>query len=615
MKNLSIVVCIACLLVCPMAANGQGEHVGALQYKPFTSAGVNHQPRASAKGTALGLPYFEDFTQEGFSPDTNRWMDAQVYINNSMGVNPVSRGVATFDALAADGLPYEKLNKTISRYADSLTSRTIDLSGYSAADSVYFSFFYQPQGNGFDPQPQDSLMLYFHRASTSSPWTRVWRVPGGALQPFQQVMIPITDANFFNSEFQFRFVNKASVNNADDNWNIDYIRIGANRNINDTGITDVAYVAQTSFMLNDYTYMPHHQFNANPAGERAAEFYNTIRNNTGTPQNVAYGYEAKELFTNTPLGVASNSSVIPANTEATVALPLYTNTLSVQLPNALVRYENKFYLSSGVGGSVENDTIVCMQEFSNYLAYDDGSPEKSYYLDLFATLPGKLAIEYELNVPDSITGIAIYFGRQVPLAYQKYFSAVVYSSIGVGTANEQVLYQQDLLIPDYLPGNQFWKYKFDKKVGIPAGKFYIGTTQPALGSSDSLYFGLDVQRTATNHLFYNVLNEWKASGIQGAVMIRPLFGQFFPSDIPDARHMRPMEWSVFPSPAAETITISTGQPELFVYEITDLQGKLIKRGMAGSKAEVPVGELSPGMYMVNMVTENSRTTPKKFVKM
>jgi hypothetical protein len=37
----------------------------------------------------------------------------------------------------------------------------INLSADSVGDSVYLSFFYQPQGNGFYPSNGDSLMLFF----------------------------------------------------------------------------------------------------------------------------------------------------------------------------------------------------------------------------------------------------------------------------------------------------------------------------------------------------------------------------------------------------------------------------------------------------------------------
>lgn len=597
------------------------EGVAPLGYRSEGKSQEAYHPSSkgsAAKTTAITLPYFEDFTQSDFFPDTNRWADRQVYINNNMGVNPISRGVATFDALNENGLPYETQNKGLLRYADSLTSKAIDLSSYTAGDSLYFSFFYQPEGNGFDPQVQDSLMLYFRRANTSSPWMRVWRVAGSSLQSFQQVMIPITDAGFFNTDFQFRFVNKASINTTDDNWNVDYIRLGANRNINDTALEDVAFTVQPSFILNDYTYMPYHQFMADANKERAAEHTATIRNNSGNTVNINYGYNAVEDYTNAFLDNGSGSISIAPDAEAGVNFPVYTATIPApSVNNQPVTFENKYYLqSTSQTGYVDNDTIIRRQDFYNFLAYDDGTPEKSYYLKMFTTLPAKIAIQHRLNVPDTLKGIGIYFGRQVPLAYQKYFSVAVYRDIAFNGGTDQLLYQEDFLIPNYLAANNFWYYKFEKPLVLPAGTFYIGTIQPALGSSDSLYFGLDVDRTSDNHAFFSVENTWKASQIQGAIMMRPMFGQFFPSIISAPVNQQTIAWDIVPNPATDRIRFNYDNNSVkAVYTIADMQGRVVKTGEIEGEGYVAIGEFIPGIYIAHLTIDGQKSTPKKIIKL
>src|SRR5690606_18109851 len=113
---------------------------------------------------------------------------------------------------------------------------------YSPADSIYLSFFYQPQGRGFAPETQDSLMLYLK--DTADAWIKVWAKEGTSIDSFRQVMIPITDPAFFHGAFQFRFVNIASINLIDDIWNLDYIRLAANRNMYDTAVNDVSTLNQ-----------------------------------------------------------------------------------------------------------------------------------------------------------------------------------------------------------------------------------------------------------------------------------------------------------------------------------------------------------------------------------
>ena len=88
------------------------EYAGALRWNQFQAPRGNNSILKSAKKTTttLTLPFFEDFTGYSASPDSFKWQDAEVYINNTMGVMPVSRGVATFDDLNARGIPYDSFS-------------------------------------------------------------------------------------------------------------------------------------------------------------------------------------------------------------------------------------------------------------------------------------------------------------------------------------------------------------------------------------------------------------------------------------------------------------------------------------------------------------------------
>ena len=82
---------------------------------------INIDKAAYSKITALSLPFFEDFTNYETYPNPLKWKDALVYINNTFPINPISRGVATFDGLNAYGVPYDSVNK----YASPPTSNTL----------------------------------------------------------------------------------------------------------------------------------------------------------------------------------------------------------------------------------------------------------------------------------------------------------------------------------------------------------------------------------------------------------------------------------------------------------------------------------------------------------
>lgn len=120
------------------------------------------------KPTPVKLPFFDNFKQRSIFPDTSRWMDNYVFINNDYPLFPPTWNVATFDAIDAKGKIYPDAN-FLQFVADYLTSKPIRLdsvfspqpAALSPADSVYLSFYYQPQGRANDPQVQDSLVLEF----------------------------------------------------------------------------------------------------------------------------------------------------------------------------------------------------------------------------------------------------------------------------------------------------------------------------------------------------------------------------------------------------------------------------------------------------------------------
>jgi Secretion system C-terminal sorting domain len=595
------------------------EFEGPITFNPFLSN--NHHaplPRAKKTATALTLPFFEDFTAYTPYPDSNKWTDFEVFINNTMGANVISRGVATFDALNSHGIPYDSFSNARFGYADSLTSRPIDISAYSAADSVYLSFFYQPQGNSFYPLPKDSLMLFFK--NRYGDFVKVWSVPGSTLQPFQQVMIPITDTLYFHSSFQFRFINIAALYWADAIWNVDYIRLDKNRSMTDTAVTDVAFTSNPSFLLNDLTFMPYSQFMANHTGESVGFISDSIRNTTSGTQVVDYGVEVRNVQSGAILSaIGTNTVTLPGFQADVVAEPFTVGTFPTYPADASVVFETKYYLTTATpAGPTVNDTIIKDQVFDNYLAYDDGTAEKSYYLNLLPSLPGKIAIEYHLNKPDSLRGMAIYFGRQIPFANYKSFAIYVYSSItGVNGATHDIILDSTYLVdPAYADSvNKFWIYTFRHPVLVPAGTFYAGTQQPAGGSSDSLYFGLDVNRIGPNHAWYNVTGNWVPSSISGAIMMRPIFGKAISgSSVKDVTEKKD-EWQAMPNPVTDVLKFEFTGSEVTTYRLTDIQGHTLMNGNIHNGSVINIRHLAPGMYFVNITRDGIPESPKKIIKL
>lgn len=609
----------AALLICALANDIAAQELLA----PLTSNPVlaGHKKAVSGqyKSTAVTLPIFEDFTGYSPYPDSNIWADRQVYVNNTMARRPISRGVATFDAINEVGYPYDTINKFSLLRADSLTLKPLDLSALTAADSVYLSFFYQPQGRGFEPETADSLMLFFKKSNGT--WVKVWSKEGNYAYHFTQAMVAVTDPDYFYPSFQFRFVNKASIGVTDDVWNLDYIRMNSGRAFNDTAVNDVAFTADPSFMLNDYTYMPYRQFLANAGGERSNNIIDSIRNMYNFQNNVNVYFEAKELTTGTPLTTSGpvNAGIAPYQIQGT-SVPTYTNTIPpTGNPFEYITFENKFYIESVSPTDPKgNDTVRKYQTFDNYLAYDDGTAEMAYYLNLAPNLPGKIALDFHLNEPDVLQGISIYFARQVPLGTNKPFSIAVYRKLqGVdGAIADELLLQQDYQTPFYLPVDNYYNYRIDNPLNLPAGQFYIGIIQPAFSGSDSLYIGLDRNRVQGNHAYYNVQEQWLESQVGGALMMRPLLGQIvWDTGIePALAGSRQVNFDIYPNPAADKIVCNYQGTGDIAYTITDIQGRALQKEMLKADKSIDISGLIPGMYLLRIQADGVASTPQKFIK-
>jgi len=200
------------------------------------------------------LPFFDDFAYPGPFPDEELWMENLVFINNTLGFNPISVGVATFDALDNTGSPYGGGFGS----SDTLTSIPLDLSG---DNPKFLSYYVQPKGLGDAPGIIDRLILEFK--NIDGDWEEVNShevgfedpiFPLDSFPPFEFVQpIVIEDPVFLYEDFQFRFRNLSSRSGGDI-WHIDYVRL------EDTEITqnneDLAFTTLPSNILRDYSSVP-----------------------------------------------------------------------------------------------------------------------------------------------------------------------------------------------------------------------------------------------------------------------------------------------------------------------------------------------------------------------
>ncbi len=114
------------------------------------------------------LPFFEDFSTSRVYPDSTKWSDRGAFVNDGFPLLPPSRNAATLDVLDEIGAVYDFAisNPFIAEHLTSVRIRLDSVFGpepcaITPADSVYLSFYYQPQGLGNAPEAGDSLVLEF----------------------------------------------------------------------------------------------------------------------------------------------------------------------------------------------------------------------------------------------------------------------------------------------------------------------------------------------------------------------------------------------------------------------------------------------------------------------
>ena len=89
-------------------------------------------------------------------------------------------------------------------------------------DSAYFLFYYQPQGLGDAPEVNDSLILDL---KTIIIFGKRFGVSKGSSNLDFKKKVIIINSNDAHDNFQFRFINKATLSGNFDHWNLDYVKI------------------------------------------------------------------------------------------------------------------------------------------------------------------------------------------------------------------------------------------------------------------------------------------------------------------------------------------------------------------------------------------------------
>lgn len=584
----------------------------------------NVKPFKSFKAAdTLELPFFDDFSDSYLYPKIELWADSFVFVNNSYPDSPPSIGAATFDAIDEKGDFYPAAGYGVPFIADYLTSRPINLN-YPGDQTIYLSFYYQPQGLGDYPEEKDSLILEFYDVASQA-WNPVWAKEGSVNQDFEQVILQVNQSKYLKKGFRFRFKNLASlssnsvpskVGNAD-HWNVDYIVLDRNRNASDLVHHDIAFVNPMHSFLNDYQAMPWKHFLVDPPSEIKPNIEVVYRNN----DNINRLIDRRDfIFTD-------NTQTQPNDTLEGGATDMTPN----QLVNYSAPYSYLFISSSADTASftikakittddldpVANNEINYTQKFYNYYAYDDGSAEMGYGLIGEGTRFAKLAYMFNARKSDTLQSVQMYFNRTLNDASKKYFYLTVWDDDGSGQPGE-VIYTKEGALPEYTDAlDKFYTYTIDTTL-IIEGNFYVGWIQT---TEDMLNIGFDVNTKADNKIFYNISGNWTNSKYTGSLMIRPVFGKALITS--NNKTTKPLAKipaiKIYPNPVKNILNVrlenkQTIEP-LFL-SIINTQGQIIYHRKFLNNASIDFSGFKKGIYFLRFTDDNnSFSETRKIIKM
>ncbi len=621
MKTFKIIPFVILLLL-TYFTNSQEIVLTGLQENPVIIKYLKTHPNAlkvRAAGDTLTLPFFDDFSKEIIYPDNKLWLNKDVFINTNFGEDPPSIGVATFDAIDSSGYIYSNANST-SFIGDFLTSKPIDLENYSESDSIYLSFYYQAQGfAGNEPETGDSLVLEF-RDSTSY-WHSIWNMAGSSNSSFKQIIISIDNPVFLHNDFQFRFINYASLGDPIelswhsncDIWNLDYVYIDTARSPADTIYDDISLVYKIQSPLNNYNAMPWTHFIQN-SNEMTGSMTILIKNLYDEVVLFNSYYQITNITESDTGNVEQfdNDNVNAFDTFSTTKTGFSFNTT---LSDSAL-FEIKTFLQANDTSSTyikfhDNDTARYYQKFYNYYAFDDGTPE--YGLGLYGngSEDGMMAMQYYTYQPDTLKALQIFFNHTKEEANLRYFYMNVWDSDNGEPGN--IIYSQIGVLAEFNGLNKFKNYLFDTTL-IVSDTFYIGWQKT--NTIEMMNVGLDMNNDNKDKTFYSFNgNQWYNSPYDGTIMVRPVFGKDFPTDNISALSNN-TKINIYPNPASNKINIDYSEFKNCNNINVRIYNSLGQTVYSSKKLEnfIDVSHLKKGIYFIKISNQININANGKFIK-
>lgn len=628
------------LLALTALVNGRAQ-----EYLVPFSSGEAVENQRNWSDESISLPFFDDFSASYKYTDDSKWERNNVYVSSNFPLMPVNYNAATFDVADRYGKIYSR-GSSNPFIADTLKSVKIRLDSLdnqllTPADSLYFSFYYQPGGYGECPDRDDSLVLQFgygydvevydsinqhYVIERHTNWRQMWATKGieidtflmtcGENKYFKKVMIPIVDSCFFVEDFQVLFYNYGTLptliypndRSNMDMWNIDFVYLDRNRSLENDPYPLVSLTATVPSFLKRYQSMPYKHYIDNPIAAINNDFDISMTNLDENIHQVKYSCEVVDNNSSWNFNYATNPLVLNPYRDDGVM------TQHISMSNFIYPFEEHFDTMSYTirhyievvdehSGEVRGDSIVRHQGFYNFFAYDDGTPEKGYGLS-----PGDtyMAAQFKIARLDTVNGVQILFNRTFNDANYNFFDVVVWRDNN-GKPGEEI-YRLANQRPDWNDSiaYNFSFYRFNEVVKVNS-TFYVGICQ-----HNKLTINVGFDSSVDNHQynFYDVGQGWTNSEFPGSLMIRPVMGM--KGYFADVDENQAVAINIYPNPAQNIIHIDglddTSNSEIVIFDMT---GRVVMRTIYCN--ELNISDLPNGAYVIRIMNDGFVTISKLLI--
>ncbi len=533
--------------------------------------------------------------------DYSLWRNNNALHNYTYSAEPITQGMATFDGLDSNGVPYDPtMNPNAYQIADVLESKPIYLKTHPSGGAdynpilntdIYLSFFYQPQGLGDEPEPSDSLVLEFYSPFDGT-WTHMWSVPGGPLHPFKSVLINVTDPRYFLDGFKFRFKNYASVSGNFDHWNIDWVRLEENRTATDSTFDDVGLLDPGYSLLLDYHQMPwsHYQNSTQTLmKDEQAIRYRNVGDLSYVAISTFKSLDNLAMFNVIP-GIEPQFGPLAIGEKVSTFTGAYPKTSTDTIQSFHVEY------LAEVNPDLyhDNDTAVFHQQFGSQYGYDDGSAESAYFV---TSIGAQIAVEYNLAVADSLRAVNIYFPRSYESILDRPYRLMVWKSLDP----EEILYESPLNYPLYAGGRDLVQgIKLEESIYVE-GTIYVGIKQ----LDGRIFIGMDKNNNSRSKNHYKVGGNWATTSYDGSLFIRPEFGfRTDPWPVSVDEFMDNSSFKMYPNPSYSTVNLELNDSQNRIV-LRSILGVQVKEFLANGNISFDVSGLPTGMYIVEVINQST----------